>query len=104
METTTGTLWEAQTNSAKIDYFTKNLSLPRFFEINNSNFQEMIYLENSIVRNFKKNKNKILIKKDKLKNSFFFLIFLNYFRQNFLNISRNISCNFEVFIFLKHRS
>ena len=75
METTTGTLWEAQTNSAKIDYFTKNLSLPRFFEINNSNFQEMIYLENSIVRNFKKNKNKILIKKDKLKNSFFFNFF-----------------------------
>ena len=29
--------------TAKIDYFTKNISPPRFFEINTSNFQE-IYL------------------------------------------------------------
>ena len=36
-ETTIGILWEAQTETAKIDYFTKNLSLPRFFEIITSN-------------------------------------------------------------------
>ena len=38
LETTIGSLWEAQTKTAKIDYFTKNLSPPRFFEINTSNF------------------------------------------------------------------
>ena len=37
-EATIGSLWEAQTKSAKIDYFTKNLSPPRFFEISTSNF------------------------------------------------------------------
>ena len=41
LETTIGSLWEAQTKTAKIDYFTKNLSPPTFFEINTSNFQEM---------------------------------------------------------------
>ena len=40
-EKTTGFLWEAQTKTAKKDYFTKILSPPRFFEINTSNFQEM---------------------------------------------------------------
>ena len=40
-EATIGSLWEAQTKSAKIDYFTKNLSPPRFLEINTSNFQQM---------------------------------------------------------------
>ena len=40
-DATTGSLWEAQTKTAKIDYFTKNLSPPRFFQINTSNFQEM---------------------------------------------------------------
>ena len=39
---TTGFLWEAQTKTAKKKYFTKILSSPRFFEINTSNFQEMI--------------------------------------------------------------
>ena len=38
LEATTGTLWEAQTKTAKKDYFTKILSSPRFFEINTSNF------------------------------------------------------------------
>ena len=37
-EATIGSLWEAQTKTSEIDYFTKNLSSPRFFEINNSNF------------------------------------------------------------------
>ena len=37
---TTGFLWEAQTKTAKKDYFTKILSPPRFFGINTSNFQE----------------------------------------------------------------
>ena len=32
-EATTGYLWEAQTKTAKKDYFTKILSSPRFFEI-----------------------------------------------------------------------
>ena len=41
-ENTTGILWEAQTKTAKIDHFTKNLSSPRFFKINTSNFQEIL--------------------------------------------------------------
>ena len=40
-EATAGSLWEAQTKTAKKNYFTKILSPPRFFEINTSNFQEM---------------------------------------------------------------
>ena len=40
LEATIGSLWEAQIKSAKIDYFTKNLS-STFFEITTSNFQEM---------------------------------------------------------------
>ena len=40
-EATVGSLWEAQTKTAKIDYFTKNLSSPTFFEITTSNFQKM---------------------------------------------------------------
>ena len=42
LETTIGSLWEAQTNETKKDYFTKSISLPTIFEINTSNFQEMI--------------------------------------------------------------
>ena len=41
LEATTGSLLEAQTKTAKKDYFTKNLPLPTFFEINTLNFQEM---------------------------------------------------------------
>ena len=37
-EATIGSLWEAQTKTAKIDYFTKNLSSPTFFEITTSKF------------------------------------------------------------------
>ena len=37
-ETTTGSLWDAHTKTAKISYFTKNLSPPTFFEINTLNF------------------------------------------------------------------
>ena len=40
-EATIGSLWEAQTKTAKIDYFTKNLSSPTFFDITTSNFQEV---------------------------------------------------------------
>ena len=40
-EATTGTLWEAQTKTAKKDYFTKILSSPRFFELETSNSQRM---------------------------------------------------------------
>ena len=56
-EATTGSLWEEQTKTAKIDYFTKNLSHPRFFELETSNFQEMfLYIfKNSVGRNFSKN-------------------------------------------------
>ena len=56
-EATTGTLWEAQTKTAKKDYFTKILSPPRFFEINTSNFQEMILdiLRKFYRKNFFKN-------------------------------------------------
>ena len=54
-EVTIGSLWEAQTKTAKIDYFTKNLSL-MYFEINTSNFQEMFleYLENLVRTKLKK--------------------------------------------------
>ena len=41
-EITIGSLWEAQSKTTKIDNFTKNLSPPRFFEIDTSNFQEML--------------------------------------------------------------
>ena len=37
---TIGSLWEAQTKTAKISYFTKNLS-STFFEITTSKFQEV---------------------------------------------------------------
>ena len=37
-EATTGSLWDAQTKTEKLDCFTKILSTPRFFEINISNF------------------------------------------------------------------
>ena len=40
-EATIGSLWEAKTKTAKIDYFTKNLSSSTLFEITTSNFQEM---------------------------------------------------------------
>ena len=40
-EATIGSLWEEQTKTVKIDYFTKNLSSPTFFEITTSSFQEM---------------------------------------------------------------
>ena len=43
LEAKIGSLWEAQTKTAKIDYYTKNLSPPLFFEINTSNFQEMFH-------------------------------------------------------------
>ena len=42
-EAITGSLWEAQTKTAKKYYFTKILSPPRLFEINTSNFQEMFF-------------------------------------------------------------
>ena len=53
LKTTTGFLWEAQTKTAKIDYFTKNLSSPMFFETNTSKFQEMFLdiFKNYFVRN-----------------------------------------------------
>ena len=45
------------TKTAKIDYFTKNLSTPRFFKINTSNFQEMFLdiFENFCQKELKKN-------------------------------------------------
>ena len=47
--------YEAQTKTAKKDYFTKILS-PRFFEINTSNFQEMFLdiFKKSVEREFEK--------------------------------------------------
>ena len=56
-KTTTGSLRETQTKTAKIDYFTKNLSSPRFFEINTQTFMKcsLIFLKNSVKRNFEKN-------------------------------------------------
>ena len=46
-EATLGSLWEAQTKTAKKDFFTKNLSFPMFFEINTSTFRKcsVQYLE-----------------------------------------------------------
>ena len=49
LETTTGTLQEGQTKTAKLDYFTKNRSPPKFFKINTSNFQETLL---DIFKNF----------------------------------------------------
>ena len=63
-----------QTKTAKIDYFTKNLSSPTFFGINILNFQEMflnIYFKNSVGRNFEK-----IEKKINNKNSFFLVFFV----------------------------
>ena len=37
-ETKTNPLLEAQTKTAKVDYFSKNLSSPTFFEIKTSKF------------------------------------------------------------------
>ena len=37
-EATIGSFWNAQTKTAKKDYFTKNLSCPTLFEINTLNF------------------------------------------------------------------
>ena len=56
LEATIGSLWEAQTKTAKKNYFTKILSPPRFFEINTSNFQEMFLdiFKKSVGREFKK--------------------------------------------------
>ena len=54
------TLWEAQTKTAKKDYFTKILSSPRFFEINTSNFQEMFL---DIFRKFCRKRFKKFLKK-----------------------------------------
>ena len=42
-EATIGSLWKAQTKTAKIDYFTKNLSSPTYFEITTSKFQEVFF-------------------------------------------------------------
>ena len=39
--TTIGYLWETQTKTAKIDYFTKYLSSPTFFEITTSKLQKV---------------------------------------------------------------
>ena len=53
---------EAQTKTAKIDYFTKNLFPTTFFEINTSNFQETFLdmLKKFCRKEFQKNKqNKI---------------------------------------------
>ena len=47
-EATIGSLWEAQTKTAKIGYFTKNLSSPMFFEITTSNFQEIFNIKCNI--------------------------------------------------------
>ena len=53
---TIGSLWEAQTKTAKIDYFTKNLPPPTFFEITTSNFEEtfLAIFKNSVGTEFKK--------------------------------------------------
>ena len=66
LETTTSSLWETQTKTAKKDYFTKNLSPPTFFEINTSNFQEMflgIFIKFCGKVFLKNNRNKINNKK-----------------------------------------
>ena len=74
-EATTGTLWEAQTKTAKKDYFTKILPYPRFFEINTSSFQEMFC---DIFKNFcqKELKQKIDNYNKKSKKKLFCLFFL----------------------------
>ena len=76
-EATTGSLWEAQTKTAKKDYFTKILSPPRFFEINTSNFKDMFLniLRKFFGKEFPKNLKKI-IKKNNQKKQFFFVLLL----------------------------
>ena len=48
-EATIDSFWKAQTKTAKLNYFTKNLSSPTFFETTTSKFQE-VFLD--IFRNF----------------------------------------------------
>ena len=61
--------------TAKIDYFTKNLSIPMFLDINTSNFQKMflVLLKKIYWKEFKK----IYITKKKC--FFLFIIFINFF-------------------------
>ena len=61
-EATIGSFWEGQTKIAKKDYFTKNLYSLTFFEINTSNFQDMLF---KVLQNFVR-KNVLKIKKIKL--------------------------------------
>ena len=55
------------TKTPKIDYFTKNLSSPTFFEINTSNFQEMFndIFKKFCRKEFLKTLKKIITKKQK---------------------------------------
>ena len=58
-----------QTKTVKIDYFTKNLSFPMFFEITTSNFQKMFL---AIFRKFCQKELKIkTLYKNRQKNCFF---------------------------------
>ena len=81
-ETTTVTLWEVQTKTAKIDYFTKNLSPPRFFEINASNFQEMFL---DIFRKFCRKKLRKYVKSCLTKNKEYV-----YFEDQYLKMEKKI--------------
>ena len=65
------------TKTATLDYFNKNLSSPRFFEINTSNFQEMFL---DIFKKFcQKELKKIIIKINKKNVFFMFFCKKNYF-------------------------
>ena len=76
LETKTGSLWEAQIKTAKVDYFTKNLSPPMFFEINTLNFQEIFHdiFKKNCRKEFKKSKPKKNYYK-KTKKTVFFVYF-----------------------------
>ena len=52
---TTCSIWDTQTKTAKIYYFTKNLFPFRFSEINTSNYQEMFHdiFRNTVGRSFR---------------------------------------------------
>ena len=71
-EATTCSLWEAQTKTAKKDYFTKNLSSPTFLKINTLNFQEMFrdIFKKYCRKEFQKKNEKENYKKKKQKKQF----------------------------------
>ena len=84
-EATIGSLWKAQTKTAKKDYFTKHLSTCRFFEICTSNFNELFLVTFRKLCLYKIEKIKKLINFIKQTNKKYFL-FVFLYKFLFFNI------------------